>query len=222
MDPDAFARAYPQIFHMAEQENWPAILERGLLSTSELLDQYRYTGAEREKIEAMHRPECVTIRAPGLPPAVIRDQAVLKWEDLEPLLLDGHTPASWCRLINGKVFFWAERYRLDFLLGARNYRGVPHVVLTIDTAALMTRYAERTTVTTINSGSALPTRRGPEKRGNATFQPLAAFRGGRAIEVAVERRVDGIDRIAVRSELWLRNGPSDEPTMLKVLWTRKG
>jgi len=119
------------------------------------------------------------------------------------------------------VFFWAERYRLNFLLGARNYRGIPHVVLTIDTAALLARYAERTTVTTINSGSALPTKKGPEKRGKATFQPLATFRGGDAVEVAVERRVDGIDRIAVRAELWQKDGPNDEARMLKVLWTRE-
>lgn len=205
---------------MAEQANWPAILERGLLSTSELLDLYGYTGVQREKIEARHRPGFVTIKAPRLPPAVIRDQAVLKWEDLEPLLLDGHTPESWCRLINAKVFFWAERYRLDFLLGAQNYRGFPHVVLTIDTAALLARYAQETSVTTINSGSALPTRRGLEKRGNSTFQTLAAFPGGGAVEVAVERRVDGIDRIAVDAELWQKNGRNDEARMLKVLWTR--
>jgi len=73
VEPDAFARAYLQIFHMAERENWPAILERGLLSTSELLDLYGYTGAKREAIEARHRPDCVTIQAPGLPSAVIRD-----------------------------------------------------------------------------------------------------------------------------------------------------
>lgn len=64
----------PTLFHMAQRGSWPAIRERGLLSTTALLDLYEVEGVERERIEILHRPESVEIAKDGLPNAVIRDQ----------------------------------------------------------------------------------------------------------------------------------------------------
>lgn len=216
---------YPSIFHMAEEANWPSIQQRGLLSTTALLDLYGYHGPARDAIEGHHRPDFITITAEGLPPSVIRDQKVLHPRDLGPILEDGLTTEQWYRIINKKVFFWAERYRLDWLLGAQAYRGYPHVVIVADTRELVRHCGDRTTLTDINSGSALKQKSGAPapRRGLRTFQTIPAFNPGRSVvEVAVEDKVDDLLSVAKSVELWQRNGPSGEATLVRTLWTRPG
>lgn len=223
MKPEELVGRYPSIFHMAEETNWPSIQQRGLLSTTALLDLYGYHGPARDAIEGHHRPDSVTITAEGLPPAVIRDQKVLHPRDLSPLLEDGLTTEQWYRLINKKVFFWAERYRLDWLLGALAYRGYPHIVIVADTRELVRRHGDRTTLTSINSGSARPQKSGAPapRRGVHTFQSIPAFNPMRSIvEVAVEDRLDDLLSVAKSAELWQRNGSSTEAKLLGTLWTR--
>ena len=51
----------PRLYHMAESDSWASIKERGLLSTSAILDLYGVTGDERKKIEETRRPASVTL-----------------------------------------------------------------------------------------------------------------------------------------------------------------
>lgn len=223
MERSELVSKWPTVYHMAEEQNWPSIQQRGLLSTTALLDLYRYSGPPRDAIEARYRPDFMTITRGGLPPAVIRDQKVLHPTDLGPLLEDGLTTEQWYRIINKKVFFWAERYRLDWLLGAQAYRGYPHVVIVVDTRALLERFGDRTTLTDINSGSALKQRSGAPapKRGLRTFQSIPAFNAlGRVVEVAVEDKVDNLLSIARGAELWQRDGSNVGARLIRALWTR--
>jgi hypothetical protein len=57
---------YPTLFHMAALGSWPSIRERGLLSTSALLDLYEVVGEQRIAIEARHRAETIVIEHPKL------------------------------------------------------------------------------------------------------------------------------------------------------------
>jgi hypothetical protein len=215
------AGRYPTLYHMAEEANWPGIQDRGLLSSSALLDLYGYSGADRERLEGRWRPEKATIRRQGLPPAIIRDQKPLNPNQLAPLLRGGMTVEDWYRLINRKVFFWAEWKRLDWLLGARAYRGEPHVVIKVDTRTLIDQCAGRTTLTSMNSGSALPSSSGAPAppRGLDTFVPLDSFSSGRAIvEVAVDGKVDGFASVANSAEIWIKQ-PGGQAEMLRTLWT---
>jgi hypothetical protein len=59
---------------MAEDGSWPSIRERGLLSTTALLDLYGVQGEPREQIEAQRRRTGVPLEREALPRAVIRDQ----------------------------------------------------------------------------------------------------------------------------------------------------
>jgi hypothetical protein len=67
------AERWPRLFHMAESGSWPSIEERGLLSTSALLDLFEIDGPERYSIESRRRPESVEITHVDHGTAWIRD-----------------------------------------------------------------------------------------------------------------------------------------------------
>ena len=66
----------------------PSIRERGLLSTTAILDLYGIVGQDRENIEERRRPKNVTVQAKNLPDAVIRDQIPMSDKALQKCLLD--------------------------------------------------------------------------------------------------------------------------------------
>jgi hypothetical protein len=158
---------------MAEPGSWPAIRDRGLLSTSALLDLYGIEGQARDVIEAVRRPKCLTIQREGLPDVVIRDQKPMRDDALIKCLEEGLTPADWYRMLNARSFFWLSRTRLRGLLGARAYRNRPQTVLTLDTRSLVQAHAERVELSPINSGATLFGSR--VKRGRQTFLPIKDY-----------------------------------------------
>jgi hypothetical protein len=162
LDPERLASRYPELFHMAESGSWESIRERGLLSTSALLDLFEVEGGERITIESTRRPEIVRLEHPEHGVALVRDNKPMQEKALEKCLY-GMTPREWYELLNRRVYFWVERKRLLKLLGARAYRDRPHLVLEVDTAKLLERHADRVTLSPINSG--------------ATFAMNPAFRG---------------------------------------------
>lgn len=155
---------------MTAAGGWEGIRAHGLLSTTALLDLHGIWGPDRQPIEMARRAASVVLAAPGKPLAVIRDQRPLSDRALERCLEDGLTPGDWYRLLNGKVFFWPTRRRLDGMLGAASYRAAAHDLLEVDTRALLATHAERLRLCPINSGN---TRRRPRPRGRTTFRRIA-------------------------------------------------
>jgi hypothetical protein len=155
-------RALPsRIYHLAEAANWPSIRRNGLLSTKALLDLVGMREMERERMERCQRLEHTT-----LPSGVqVRDQRPLPAGALAKCLV-GMVPPEWYALINSQVFFWLSVDRLNRQRRACEPR--PQIVLIIDTARLVARYAERIALSRINSGNA---RRRPARRGRCTFVP---------------------------------------------------
>ena len=84
--------------------------------------------------------------------------------------LEGITSSEWCRLLNGKVFFWATQDRLKRFLCARPYKSTEHTVLTVDTERLVSAYLESITLSSINSGATFPMK--PAQRGYETFNGI--------------------------------------------------
>ena len=164
-----FCAAYPRLYHMAEAAAWPSIRRHGLLSTSTLLDLYGVTGAERERIERQRRPAAVPITHPEFGETFINDQHPMTDETLRPALID-MTPSEWYAHLNIRVFFWVSEARLGRLLNT--YRTRDKIVLVLDSAKILARYAAQTMLSPINSGFS---RRFPQRRGRATFQPLADY-----------------------------------------------
>lgn len=174
MTGDEFVRHYPFLYHMGEAGTWRSIRRHGLLSTSALLDLFEVDGESRVAIEERRRPTSVRIEHPQHGHAVIRDQGPICDEKLRLALCDGLSPMDWYRLLNGMVFFWTERDRLERLLSGRRYRCRSHTVLTVDSRRLVEKYQANMILSRINSG-AMPY--GPTPRGRFTFVPLADWPG---------------------------------------------
>jgi hypothetical protein len=189
---------------MAQEGSWPSIQQRGLLSTSALLDLFQVSGTERELIESKHRPNSIQISHSLYGSAVIRDQKPMSDEGLKRSLLDEFTPDKWYRNLNSRVFFWLTEDRLKRLLNAKAYRGSRHTVLTLDSRLLLERHADRTSLSPINSGCTKPF---PHPRGNGTFLPLSEYpfedwRRKRAakdsiIELAIDYSVPDVKDIVI-------------------------
>lgn len=175
------AERYPVLYHMAEAGSWPAVRDRGLLSTSALLDLYEIAGAEREAIELRRRPESVAIEHPVYGSAWIRDNKPINETVLRRTLV-GLTEEEWYRTLNGRVFFWLSVDRLDRLRNAPPYAPRPHDILTINTAALLDRHADRVELAHLNSGAVHPAANYP--RGAGTFQPIDKYRWQKRLGVA--------------------------------------
>ena len=195
----------PTLFHMAERDSWASIRTLGLLSTTALLDRYQVADPVRTAIESQRRPNSITLQAPGLDPAVIRDQKPMDDQGLQRCLRDGLTPTDWYRTLNTKVFFWLSRDRLLRLLNARPYRLQAHDVLTLDARPLVVAYRDRIWLCPINSGSTRPF---ATPRGRQTFQRIADYpydhwrerrkRGERVVELAIDHDVPDIARYVTR------------------------
>ncbi|MBK5373326.1 hypothetical protein JFT81_01590 [Pseudomonas sp. TH43] len=186
MQLETFIAHYPRLYHMAEAGTWPSIKQHGLLSTLAVLDRYGIAGPQRLVLEAQHRPSKVTVGPLGNA-IVLRDQIPMPPKRLEDALIDGTTPSQWYKLINSKVFMWAEEHRLFKLLNARSYKRLTHDVLTIDTASLVRDYAEKIMVCRMNSGNTFPM---PHARGLEDFMSISDYpvkpRSGAPVKKVVE------------------------------------
>ena len=202
---------YPVLFHMAELNSWPSIRERGLLSTSALLDLFEVNGAERDAIESEWRPNSVTIQHDVYGTAVIRDQRPMPPRTLEPLL-EGMTASDWYRLLNGKSFFWATEDRLFRLLRAGPYRNRVHDVLRVDTRELLERHRDRITLAPFNTGVSSF---GPKfRRGPGTFLNIPDYPLGteyaEVVEVVADYHVPDVAEFTLAVEQWRGNNLQQE------------
>ena len=196
----------PTLFHMAERGSWGSIGERGLLSTSALLDLYGVSGAEREAIESMRRSASIPLNATGLPRAVVRDQLPMDDKGLLRCLPGHMAPRDWYELLNSKVFFWLTRDRLHTLTSASTYLDTSHDVIEVDTRSLIEAHRERIWFCPMNSGSTKPY---PHPRDESTFLRIADYpydhwrrkkrkRGERVVELAVDHSVPDVRRYVTR------------------------
>jgi hypothetical protein len=189
----------PTLYHMAEDGSWPSIRDRGLLSTSALLDLYGVQGEPREQIEAQRRRTGVPLEHAPLPRAVIRDQLPMDDVGLRRCLPAHIEPTDWYRLLNSKVFFWLTKLRLLTLVNAKPYRGRPHDVIEVSTRKLIEKHYDRICLCPMNSGCTKPY---PHPRDETTFRRIPEYpyaerrrrkpRGERVVELAVDYSVPDI------------------------------
>jgi hypothetical protein len=201
----------PTLYHMAEQGSWPSIYERGLLSTTALLDLYCVRGSKRHSIENERRARNTTLEQPSLPTVVIRDQFPMTDRGLSRCLPAHISPSDWYKLLNKKVFFWLTKSRLLRLLNAETYRGNAHDVLEISTRELLEDYFEKIWLCPMNSGCTRPM---PHPRDEKTFQRIPDYpysywrskrpRGERVVEFAIDHAVPDI-RNYVRRVVEMKN-----------------
>ena len=186
----------PVLYHMAERGSWASIKERGLLSTSAILDLYSVRGSDRRRIERTHRPSGVEVNAEGLPGAVIRDQIPMSDSGLRRCLPARMSPADWYEILNSKTFFWLSEDRLHRLTGAKAYRDREHDVVELHTRSLVDAHRDAVWLCPINSGCTKPY---PRERDESVFARIDQYpydywrkrrrRGERVVELAVDYAV---------------------------------
>ncbi len=205
---------------MAEAGSWTSIRERGLLSTTALLDLFEYRGEQRRLIESARRDQMITIEHPVHGTAVIRDHKPLREQFLADCLED-MTTVQWYELLNRKSFFWVSPTKLAKLLGARAYRNRAHDVLIVDTRKLVEHDLDRIALAPINTGAALYSPASPRgsprssRSPTTTSRPMIRRRGKQdaITELAVDYSVPAIEDILIRVERRERD------QTVGVLWT---
>jgi hypothetical protein len=186
------------------------VQRHGLLSTQRLVDLFGLDIAERERLLSTPRKQSTVLRAPGLPPAVIRDQKPMKFvaEKIDP-----HSSLTeYLDAINSRVFFWASPERLDRLRHAKEYRTEDQVVLHVNTRALIGRHGPKVGLCRLNSGAV--TQKNHPLRGHRSWQPIADYpydeyrrrygRQGALVEVTVLDAVPDILDLTDRIENAIR------------------
>lgn len=201
MDVEKLIEIYPRLYHMAEAGSWPSIAHRGLMSTSAVLDHFGVGGSDRLIYERVQRREKMTVLPEQPGQIVLRDQKPMPPERLQTALIDGTTPAEWYKLINEKVFFWAEEHRLLGLLGARDYRHLEHDVLTIDSARFVRTHVSKIWLCHMNSGNTWPM---PHARGIDVFKRIPDYPANSrgkptkpVVELVVDHSVPDIRRFVI-------------------------
>jgi hypothetical protein len=216
VDVDQLIAEHPSLFHMAEDGTWPPIQKHGLLSTQAIVDLYDPDAEIRASILGAVRKRSVTLETAALGSMTIRDQLPLKF--LDRCLTDDTTPQQFLDALNGRVFFWLTRQRLERLLGATQYRRSSHTVLTIDTAELLSAYGRDIELAPYNTGSMhVPT---APPRGVAVFVPIAGYphadwrnkrgkSGDAVVELTIPYSVPDIVDFTVRVETWHAGSPAE-------------
>lgn len=198
MNVETLVERHQQLWHMADPRNVEGILQRGLLSTSGLLDLFGVAGAARDAIEIARRPDTIPIESPLYGTAYIRDQCPLS----EPRIaasLTGATVPEFFRFINGQVFFWPTQDRLIGMNDARAYRGMAQLVFVVNTRSLVDAHLRRIRLSPMNSGCTTPF---AHPRSIEMFRPIADFDRPRVVELTVEHGVPDIWNHVERLEVW--------------------
>lgn len=195
--PSQLAALYPRLYHMAEADSWASIQQHGLLSTEALVDLFEVDSIRRDQILLRRRNACAVIQHPAHGRAVVRDQKPLSSSKLAASLTDCSFD-DWLRILNGRVFFWLSKGRLQTLMCAREYCARDHLVLELDTLRLATDLRENITLAPMNTGNTRPY---AHPRGLSTFSRFEDYpfeerlRRGlyyTVVELAVERGVKNI------------------------------
>ena len=171
MTPEELASRHPKLYHMTSPGTWPAIKMRGLLPAVALLELHEDDEGRRLELSTRRRPIEVRLEHPVHGTAILNDNLPLSERALANCLDDGLTPRDWLRMLNERVFFWADANGLGRLLTARMNRTRSRQILVFDTLGLARAHADRVEISPINSGATI---RKPARRGLTTFTPILA------------------------------------------------
>jgi hypothetical protein len=202
--PEQLIAHCPQLYHLTPTAHVDSIRRHGLLSTSALLDRFGISGETRSRLEKGRRGRPEPLEHSTWGRVVLRDQHPLSVRALERALAESMTVEAWLYLINGRVFFFPTRERLDRLATA--YRSEDQSILVFDTARLLERHLDEVEISHMNTGATIPF---AHPRGPDTFRPLCEY----PYEERLRRRgwQDALAEVTVR-----RLVPEVEPLLVEV------
>jgi hypothetical protein len=153
-------------YHIAEPSNLPSIQRHGLLSTEQLMKLAGVKEADLNQALQRHRPNQLVL-SNGV---VIRDQSPMPPQCLARALSPDLKPEDWYRFLNGLVFLWASRERVD---RHRAFGKRKQVLMIFDAKRLLVEKGDQLFLSPINSGNAM---RKAAPRSRDLFVPYAAWR----------------------------------------------
>jgi hypothetical protein len=152
-----------------------------------LLDRVGISKEERRAIERDRRSRAIPLTVNGFT-IEIRDQKPLSLSRLKSALKDATVP-EWLLMLNERVFFWPSEDRLKHFLQAASYAKSVHLVIEVDTKALLDHCDERVFISSMNTGTTSPY---AASRGRSTFQLVTEYPRRRRSTVAEVSVVGGV------------------------------
>ena len=198
MTPFQLARMHPRLWHLTAADAVQGILDRGLLTAEDIVARWDVDPAERHAYLTRRRPEPVTLAHPDLGSVVINDNAPLNERKLAAVLDDALTTSEWLRMLNSRVFFFADKTSLCSPVNAALNVGRPKRILEIDTRSLADAYGPSMEIVPINSGN---TNYAAARRGLGTFAPLVPTDYARWQRQRGKKQPDTIKEVAVRCSI---------------------
>jgi hypothetical protein len=184
---DEFCQAHPTLYHASADGTWPSICALGLLPVSLLLDRAGISKEERRAIERDRRSRAIPLTVNGFT-IEIRDQKPLSLSRLKSALKDA-TVEEWLLMLNERIYFWPSEDRLKHFLQAASYAKSGHLVIEVDTKALLDHCDKRVFISSMNTGTTSPY---AAPRGRSTFQLVTEYPQRRRSTVAEVSVVGGV------------------------------
>lgn len=204
MKPDEFLdRCKKGLWHVAPPGSWNRIRREGFQTAAQLIDGAELDEADRLRLHEEPRPAAVTLKVGG-DDVVIRDQALLAARnDPASILGDGLTVPEWVRLLNSRVYVFADRAAVDKYI----LKHGPQDVLSISPLRLLE--AAQWSIELANQGSGVVQNKAGVQKDRSTFQSITMFRASRIAEVTV---VGGLPDagVVVRAVRHHNEGPIEE------------
>jgi Family of unknown function (DUF7002) len=152
----------PCVYHVTFTDNLKKIRTLGLQSAAIMLQHGNPTATLPPARITSQRTEVMRL-ADG---SLLRDQKPMPPSKLQRCLI-GMTAPQWYSLLNGFVFFWCDKERLEGL--RRAYPDHSQTLLEVDTVLLLKRHRAEAYVSRINTGAV---RHNAHKRGRNSLVPI--------------------------------------------------
>lgn len=181
MTPEQFLNRCKTICHVGPAGVWEQISQHGFQTAEQLIWQADLSDEERKELLSAPRRESVELRVRGQR-VILRDQGPLfARKDLKTVLDSGLDVSDWIRLLNQRVYFFADQTSMQKLLDKYVQMDGAQDVIWLSPLKLLEAEGVRLELTSQNTG-AIARRSGAQKTAE-TFVPLFRFPDRRPAEV---------------------------------------
>ncbi len=183
MTPAEFVKLCPTLWHVAAPGAWDRIRQHGFLTASQIIERSTLSADERQRLVSTPRRTSIELDVEGTP-FVLRDQGpLLKKKDLDSILEEGMTTADWLRLLDDRVYFFAQRTHMEKLRDKYALLNDSVEVITLSPLGLVKAAGDLLELANQNTGAVARTKERYKTRD--TFKPLSLFPARRPNEVTV-------------------------------------
>jgi hypothetical protein len=192
MNPDRFIELCPSLWHVGPEGSWDGIVRHGFRTAAQLIRRADLDEERAAELWTKPRPESVRLTVDGAP-VVLRDQEPLfRKKDAASILGDGTDAEDWVRILNSRMYLFAERAPMETFRDRYVQRDGAQDVLTISPWRLVQTAGSRVQLASQNT-AAIARKAGVQKE-HETFSSVVAFPNRRPKEVTV---IDGLDDLSV-------------------------